>query len=307
MNRLLKWLAVASAAGMYIVLLQGSLVTNTGSRYGCGRSWPLCHGKFIPAYALETLIEFSHRAVTGIVGLLVVALAVSAWRALRREHPAVRLLAPAAVFFLVLQSALGALVVLWPQPKTVLALHFGISLLDFGSVLLLAVIAFQAGRPGGARPAAPVSGRLRRWIWIVTAYLMAVVYSGAFVRHTSSDLACVDWPLCNGQVLPPLTGPVGIQFAHRLAAATAVVLVARLFFLARLERGQRPELYAGAAGALALILAQAGAGALVVLTQLSLAAKMLHSTLIIALFGVLSYLCLQAAGTRRAPAARVHA
>lgn len=299
MNKWLQRLAVAASVGMYIVMLQGALVTNTGSRYGCGRSWPLCHGRFIPEYALETMIEFGHRSVSGIVGVLVILLAVWCWRVLR-HRPTVRALAVVGVFFLLLQAALGALVVLIPQPKWILAGHFGISLIAFGSTLLLAVHVFQAG--GSAASLPPVGPRLRRWAWQVLAYLMVVVYTGAYVRHTSSDLACgLDFPLCNGQVLPPLAGPVGIHFAHRLAAAGALVMVARLFYLAWQERQARPDVYRAAAGALALVLAQAAAGAVVVLSGLSLLARMAHATFITGLFGVLCYLCLQV--YRPAPAA----
>lgn len=290
-SKALRWLSAATAAGMYIVMLQGSLVTNTGSRYGCGQSWPLCHGKFIPEYTIETLIEYSHRSVSGLVGFMVVALAVWMWRTMG-ARPWVRPMAATAVAFTMIQAALGALVVLVPQPKWVLAGHFGISLVAYGASLLLAVLVYQGNRPA-AEPA-PVSERLRRWVYVVTAYTMAVVYTGAYVRHTSSDLACgVEWPLCNGQVLPPLAGPVGIQFAHRLAAGAAVVLIARLAWLAWQERRERSDVYLAAVGALALILAQAGSGAIVVLTQLTLGAKMLHATLIVGLWGVLCYLCMQ--------------
>ena len=51
---------------------------------GCGRSWPLCNGQFVPEFTVETAIEYSHRAVTGIEGLLIVALTVvmlRLWRA----------------------------------------------------------------------------------------------------------------------------------------------------------------------------------------------------------------------------------
>ena len=52
-------------------------------------------------------------------------------------------------------------------------------------------------------------------------YVLRVVYLGAYVRHAGVSLACADWPLCNGQVVPRLDGPTGIVFAHRLAALGA--------------------------------------------------------------------------------------
>jgi cytochrome c oxidase assembly protein subunit 15 len=43
MERGLRWLAVATTVGMFVVLIMGAAVTNTGSAEGCGRSWAVWH------------------------------------------------------------------------------------------------------------------------------------------------------------------------------------------------------------------------------------------------------------------------
>ena len=123
----LKGLSIASVIGMFIVQLMGTLVTKSGSAEGCGASWPLCDGSWLPAPNMHSIIEYSHRVVSAVAGLLVVAMAIGAWRAYR-DRKDVKFLVGGAVAFIVIQSALGAMAVLWPQPKAVLALHFGISL-----------------------------------------------------------------------------------------------------------------------------------------------------------------------------------
>src|SRR3954454_19197638 len=75
MLRAARWLAVVTTVGMFLVLVMGAAVTNTGSAEGCGRSWPLCKGQFVPEFTISTAIEYSHRAVTGIEGVLVACLA----------------------------------------------------------------------------------------------------------------------------------------------------------------------------------------------------------------------------------------
>src|SRR5689334_8703803 len=70
----LRWLGMATTAGMFVVLVMGALVTNTGSAQGCGRTWPLCRGQFIPQFAVATAIEFSHRAVVSVESVLIVIL-----------------------------------------------------------------------------------------------------------------------------------------------------------------------------------------------------------------------------------------
>jgi cytochrome c oxidase assembly protein subunit 15 len=278
----LRWLAAVTCAGMFGVLVMGAAVTNTGSAEGCGRSWPLCNGQFVPEFTVATAIEYSHRAVTGVEGFLVVALTAAMvyhWR--RERQPAV--LALAMVGTLLLQAGLGAGAVLWPQSPLMLATHFGVSLLAFAATFLSAVFVFERTAAVQAVPRQPSVG-LRRWSIAVTGYLLFVVYLGAYVRHAGVSLACVDWPLCNGQVVPNLDGPTAVVFAHRLAAIGAILL---LVWLARL--GMRERLAQSAAlAAVALAVLQAVSGALVVWTRLGLFSTLAHAAIMALLFACLA-------------------
>ena len=50
-----------------LVILWGAYVRATGSGAGCGSHWPLCNGEVVPRSAgLATLIEFTHRATSGV-------------------------------------------------------------------------------------------------------------------------------------------------------------------------------------------------------------------------------------------------
>src|SRR6185295_17174384 len=70
------------------VILWGAIVRASGSGAGCGSHWPLCNGVMVPrAPKIETLIEFSHRLTSGVALLLVVGLAVWAFRARPKGHP----------------------------------------------------------------------------------------------------------------------------------------------------------------------------------------------------------------------------
>src|ERR1700704_6213821 len=114
MPRALRWLALATTSGMFLVLVMGAAVTNTGSAEGCGRSWPLCNGQFVPEFTVSTAIEYSHRAVTGLEGVLVVAL-TAAMLAMWRADRQVVVLALLMLVTLLLQAGLGAGAVLVPQ------------------------------------------------------------------------------------------------------------------------------------------------------------------------------------------------
>jgi len=282
---------VVTACGMFLVLVMGSRVTNTGSAQGCGGSWPLCNGKFIPELAGQTLIEFSHRAVTGVESVLVFALALGTVLLYRRRREA-RVLVPLMIVFLLLQAALGGMAVMWPESPPILALHFGISLISFASVVLVA--AFLLGLRGGDavrdRPASP---RLRRWIWGTLAYTYVVAYLGAYVRHSGAMGACGGWPLCGGALVPALHGPVGAEFVHRAASGLLALVVFGLWLQTWRDRAVRPDLFRGATAAVISVLLQSASGGQVFLSHFNLFALLLHAALVALLFASLCYMAYQ--------------
>jgi cytochrome c oxidase assembly protein subunit 15 len=289
----IRALAAFTVAGMFLVLIMGATVTNTGSAEGCGRSWPLCNGQFVPEFTVSTAIEYSHRAVTGVEGLLVVALTVAMLLVWRRDRE-VMLLAGLMLGTLLLQAGLGAGAVLAPQSPLLLATHFGVSLVAFAATFLSANVVFE--RTGGLPEDRPTpQPAFRRWVIGIGVYVLCVVYLGAYVRHAGVSLACTDWPLCNGQVVPHLDGATGPVFVHRLAAAAAVLLIAGLLRVALAARlGQR-----AAALALGLVVLQSLSGALVVWTRLGLFSTLVHAAIMALLFAALAHLVRLSLATQR--------
>ena len=287
--KLARWLAAAAAIGMFVVLIMGATVTNTGSQAGCGKSWPLCNGKFVPSLAVSTMIEFSHRFVTSIETVLILALATVAlmgWR----QRKEVKILVPVMVFMLFLQAGLGAWAVLRPQSPEALASHFGVSLTAFASVLLTAAFIFEEGGYEKLRDRGVSSG-YRRFSYGVIAYIYLLVYLGAYVRHSNASIACIDWPLCNGKIYPGFSGAVGVAFAHRLGALGAALLILGLLYWSARLRDTRPDLYWASLAATVLVVLQSLSGALVVWTRLDVFSTLAHAGLVTLLFGSLSYIC----------------
>lgn len=292
MSKTRRWLPGVTVVTTYLLLLGGTLVTKTGSGDACGETWPSCNGSwFPPLNDLNAWIEYSHRIVTGIGGFLILAFIVQMWRR-SNERKSLRYFALAALFFLFIQSWLGALAARQEQPTAVLAAHFGISLAAFTSVLLPAIVMTQLNRPT-PRLRAPVSRSLRMWTWIGAIFTFGLVYSGAYVRHTDAMGGCLDWPLCQGAIIPPLEGITGIHFTHRLLSFVGLILIGWLWWKAREVRNSRPDISRGATVAFGMMLAQVLSGGVSVLTEFTLFSMMLHSALVIVLFGALAYLCMQ--------------
>lgn len=288
----LKWLAVASTVGMLLILLGGALVTKTDSGMGCGRHWPGCNGQLIPdVITAEVLIEFSHRLVTGVVGILIVALAIWAWKALGHVRET-KFLSAMAVFFLVAQALIGAAQVKWGQGDFILALHFGISLISFASVLLLTLLVFEIDRKFDTDKIR-IGKALKFHTIGVTLYSYIVIYTGALVRHTKSSLICNDWPLCNNEQFAfPTNLYEWVQMGHRAAAGLIFIWILIIaIHVMRNYKNQR-AIYWGWTISLILVSCQVITGMLVVLTKLNLYIALLHSLFISLLFGLLCYMIL---------------
>lgn len=292
MKRALQSFSVLTAIGMFLVLLAGTLVTNTGSADGCGNTWPLCNGEFRPMATLASLIEYSHRAITGVVGIMVVTLAIWMWRTFRQRRD-VKWLSYFSVFFVFLQAGLGAAAVVWPQSEAVLALHFGISLLSFASVLLLSVISFQQNRDTH-KISSSVSKEYRNFVWGIFIYIYGLIYLGAYVRRIGAGLAIDTWPLNNGRLIPDhLFSIVGVSFAHRLAAFVGLLLIVWLFVATKRKYPERRDLLVGSVLCMITFILQIFSGGYVILSELSVESLMLHGTFVTVFFGSLSYLCYQ--------------
>nr|WP_173108081.1 heme A synthase [Bacillus sp. KH172YL63] len=284
---------------MLFVLLGGALVTKTESGMGCGRSWPLCNGQLIPSdITFELVIELAHRVVSGGVGLLVTALSIWSWKAIGYKRET-KLLAALSFFFLVLQALIGAAAVLWGQSDFVLALHFGISLISFASILLLTLLIFEVDQKFDAH-SLRIDKRLRFHTVGVTIYSYLVVYTGALVRHTESSLVCKDWPLCvNSSPGLPTNLYEWIQMGHRTAAALIFIWIGYITFIAVKEHKHQKVIYWGWIIAFTLVCLQVISGALIVFTRLNLAIALIHALIIACLFGLLCYLNLLVSRSRQ--------
>ncbi len=104
------WVLVAYTMA---VILWGAFVRATGSGAGCGTHWPTCQGDVIPRpESMETMIEFTHRLMSGVFGILVLGLLVWAFRVFPKGH-LVRKTAVLTLIFTITESLLGAGLVLF--------------------------------------------------------------------------------------------------------------------------------------------------------------------------------------------------
>ena len=152
-DRFAKYSWFALAVNL-LVIAWGAYVRVSGSGDGCGSHWPLCNGEVIPdSPTVKTIIEFSHRLSSGLALLLVAGALIWAFRAYAPRHP-LRRYAAAAMFFMLMEAAVGAGLVLFEmvaENKSVaralwMSAHLINTFLLVGTLALMAWTAMTGGR-----------------------------------------------------------------------------------------------------------------------------------------------------------------
>src|ERR671924_2095988 len=103
-------LAFVTAFFAYLQIALGGVVRVTGSGLGCP-DWPLCHGRPYPPADIHSIIEYSHRAVGSVTGVLLIVTVAAAWLVFWRRRPVVAWIASASLLAIAAEGALGGIVV----------------------------------------------------------------------------------------------------------------------------------------------------------------------------------------------------
>jgi cytochrome c oxidase assembly protein subunit 15 len=193
---------------------------------------------------------------------------------------------------------------MWPQSPTIMAMHFGISLVCFASVFLLTRVFYETAThtPRVRTSNAPLPLWYRRATWTALVASIGVAYIGAYMRHSDATLACYRWPACTDETIPSLSGPVAVAMGHRLAALALIFLVGAIARHTYRHREIEPDLYRINAAAFILIVLQALSGGAVVMTRLDTWSPLLHAALMALLFLCLADACRQIAQRSRVTA-----
>lgn len=260
-SRAFVFLASATALLTVGLIVFGAVVRVTDSGLGCGNDWPLCDGRVIPPLDnLTAWIEWLHRLFALLIGVFGLITLGAAWRAYRNQNTVVLKYTVVAAVLFVIQSLLGAIVVVFELPPTFVTLHLGTAMLLLGALLAAAVAAWYRPRSINISDYVPTMSYLNLFLSLL------IILTGALVRGSGATLACVDWPLCNGEIVPAQQGQLAlIHMIHRYAVLafglTLLLLVWQVF------RNRRDGLSRGlAAGAFIAYLAQAGIGAMYVIS-----------------------------------------
>lgn len=220
----IRVVALVSAILSLALVGLGGYVRATGAGLACP-DWPLCFGRVIPelsgGVAGGVVQEYFHRVLAGVIGLLAIFLAVLCFR-VRREQTAVYKLSVFLLILVIVQAVFGGLTVIMKLNPFVVTTHLVLGTIYFQVLALLALDRDRKVRvkPLGKTLAKPFADiQFRNLLHGLVALVFIQIALGGFVGSSGASLACIDFPLCNGEVIPAnASGPVIVQILHRLLA-----------------------------------------------------------------------------------------
>jgi cytochrome c oxidase assembly protein subunit 15 len=259
------------------VILWGALVRATGSGAGCGGHWPLCNGEVLPSISqIATVIELTHRVMSGVALVAVVAMFVWARRAFAAGH-AVRRWAGWALVFILTEALLGASLVLLGHVARNESVGRVYSLATHlvNTFLLLASLALTAWYSGVER-LPEVSRRLSLAAWGPLVALVLVAVAGVitalgdtlFPSHTLAEGMRDDFSATASFL-------IRLRIIHPFLAVGAGFVVA-LAALPEYRARHTTRLRTLSGGLLTLFAAQFAVGATSILLQAPLLIQLLH-------------------------------
>lgn len=268
----------------------------TGSGDGCP-DWPRCFGHWIPPFEYHALIEYSHRSVAAVSGLILLWLAVVLIKDYRRV-PQLFWPGLVALPLVLIQGWLGKLVVEGGLSPAMVTAHLANAMLLAGVLVVLAVNSFffdkeepsdREGLPADAqRNEGVIAGATARLAAVAAVSSLFLILSGAYMRAMGGALVFLDWPLMNSSLIPSLNSiPAAAHFTHRVATVAVGVVLVVLISKASKTKCESPGFYRLAALGGCAFLAQAAIGAANVFTRLAPWARSLHVVFATLVWGAL--------------------
>jgi protoheme IX farnesyltransferase len=287
-------LAVTTVAGTLLLVTLGVIVRATDSGLGCP-DWPFCYGQLLPALGdTKAWIEWLHRGVAAVLGVLILAQAILAFIDHRDRRS---LLWPSigAVVLVGFQAYLGRQTVLVGNTGDSVTAHLATSQALLGLLVYVLVRSFFPARIAGRGG----SQRFTLLAALGAAATYALLLFGARVTAADAALIFPDWPLMGGTLFPPLTEVTTTHVLHRWVAIVVGLIVAVIAVAAlRTQRDHRAIVRLAVSAAI-LYIFQAVIGGLQVLTQLAAWTQTLHVALGATIWALMCALAVTAYYTAR--------
>ncbi len=197
------------------LIMFGAYTRLTDSGLGCP-DWPGCYGAANPLISHDAIsaaqaamphgpvthfkawVEMVHRYLAASVGILILAQVLIAWIK-RKQFAGAPLFATALLFFVGLQGAFGMWTVTMKLQPVIVTIHLLLGM------MLLAMLAWLAARIDAKSERVTHDALKLKWparfAWLI---LLMQIALGGWVSTNYAVLACTDYPLCHGVLIPDM-------------------------------------------------------------------------------------------------------
>ena len=258
----------------------GVIVRATDSGMGCP-DWPLCYGQLIPpttdsgdVIAYKAWLEWIHRAIAAVIGLIVLAAVFIALRNLkgRRSLQGASIALLALVLF---QAWLGRQTVLESNSGASVTAHLASAMAFVGlQVWVLARSGYSETLAGIRRASGSAVAPV-----VAAGAIYALLLFGSNVTGTDTGLLYPDWPLMGGTLFPPITELSTPMIVHRYATAIVALILISALWIVRREKGSPARVRQLLTYAAAVFAVQCVIGAVQIFTKLAPWTQTLHVAL----------------------------
>ena len=138
-----KYLVYLTGLSTYALIVWGGYVTLGGYGLGCGTYWPTCNGAIFPSLDWPTFVEYIHRLLTIVTGILLLISVLAVWKMKPRPAGPARALG-LAVVLLIIQSLLGGDVVVTELEPVITTVHLAFATAVFASIILACALMYTS-------------------------------------------------------------------------------------------------------------------------------------------------------------------
>ncbi|MCX7947713.1 MAG: hypothetical protein N2504_03905 [candidate division WOR-3 bacterium] len=179
------------------LLVLGVITSAFGACLGCP-DWPLCYGSVLPPETFTAKLEYYHRLLAAIVGIMSITIGILLYRTQK-------LLSIALIFLIVSQVLIGGLTVILKMPFIVSMAHT-----IFGILTYIALIMLFKG-----------NYKFQNNLWFIIFLLILIYYIwDGVVEKTASQLACEDIFCLSSDLSNP---KVLIQLIYKLIGISIII------------------------------------------------------------------------------------
>lgn len=240
-------LALFTFALAFVVILLGAFTRLTNAGLSCP-DWPNCFGyltaphttaqlqgaaQHFPSTAVDikkAWTEMTHRYAAGTEGILILILSFSILFTRRTKDMKSTFIGIALIILLAVQVMLGMLTVTEKLKPVIVLAHLltGLSLL---SVLWWAYLDLHLHDDSFLTTSPRPSPWLKRGLWLAFIIIFLQITLGGWVSTHYAGLACIDFPYCNGALIPTMqwnnlnTDLISIHMLHRIGAFVTALYV----------------------------------------------------------------------------------